>query len=77
MEQTFGQKAVGLSFNHAQGQTKDAVTDCKQGCAELIDQLNDLRNGSTSGEQKHLASVAITELQGACMWAVKALTWKD
>ena len=31
----------------------------------------------TSGEVKRLCSVAITEAQGAQMWAVKAITWKD
>jgi len=30
-----------------------------------------------SGETKRLCSVAITELQTAQMWVVKALTWKD
>jgi hypothetical protein len=73
--QTFGQKAVGLSFNPS---GDDAVANCKQGFAHLIDQMNTLRtNPDASGEQKRLASVAITEAQGAQMWAVKALTWKD
>lgn len=72
--QTFGEKAVGLSFNPS---GDDAVGNCKVGVAALIDQMNNLRNNTTSGEQKRLASVAITELQGAQMWAVKALTWKD
>ena len=72
--QTFGQKAVGLSFNPS---GDDAVGKCKQDCATLIDQMNDLRSNSESAEQKRLASIAITELQGAQMWAVKALTWKD
>lgn len=72
--QTFGQKAVGLSFNPS---NDDAVSNCKQGHAVLIDQMNDLRNNSASNEQKRLASIAITELQTAQMWAVKALTWKD
>jgi len=72
--QSYGQKAVGLSFNPS---GDDVVGACKQGCADLIDQMNDLRANSTSGEQKRLASVAITEMQGAQMWAVKAITWKD
>jgi hypothetical protein len=71
---TFGQKAVGLSFNPS---GDDAVANCKQGFANEIDRMNDLRNSSTSGEQKRLCSVAITEMQTAQMWAVKALTWKD
>lgn len=72
--QTYGQKAVGLSFNPS---GDDAVGNCKQGFADLIDQINSLRAASISQEQKRLASVAITEMQTAQMWAVKALTWKD
>ena len=71
---TYGQKAVGLSFNPS---GDDAVSTCKQGFATLIDQMNDLRSNSFSPEQKRLASIAITEAQTAQMWAVKALTWKD
>ena len=71
---TFGEKAVGLSFNPS---GDDAVGQCKAGFAKLIDQMNDLRASSESPEQKRLCSVAITEAQTAQMWAVKALTWKD
>lgn len=73
-ELTFGEKAVGLSFNPS---GSGAVEACKIGFATLIDEMNDLRSATESGEQKRLASVAITELQGAQMWAVKAITWKD
>jgi hypothetical protein len=73
-QQTFGQKAVGLSFNPS---NDDAVAKCKQGCADLIDQMNELRNSSTSADQKRHASIAITDLETAQMRAVKALTWKD
>jgi hypothetical protein len=73
-EQTFGQKAVGLSFNPS---GEDSVGTAKQTFANIIDQMNELRSNSESNEQKRLASVAITEAQTAQMWAVKALTWKD
>ena len=73
-QQTFGQKAVGLSFNPS---GDDAVSECKQHFADAIDQMNDLRNSASSPEVKRMASVAITEMQTAQMWAVKALTWKD
>lgn len=75
---TFGQKAVGINFNHAQGETFSAVDRAKQTMANAIDQMNAFRNqeGATA-EQKRLASIAITELQGTQMWMVKALTWKD
>lgn len=73
-ELTFGQKAVGLSFNPS---NDDKVGKAKQSFADAIDQLNDLRNATTSGEVKRMCSVAITECQTAQMWAVKAITWKD
>lgn len=72
---TFGQKAVGLTFNPS---GDDAVAKCKQAFASAIDQMNDFRNApGTTPEAKRLASIAITEAQGAQMWAVKALTWRD
>jgi len=74
-KQTYGQKAVGLSFNPS---GDDAVARCKQMFADAIDQMKQLRdNAGHSPEQARLASVAITEAQCAQMWAVKALTWKD
>lgn len=72
--QTFGEKAVGLSFNPS---NDDAVSVCKKTFAQAIDQLNNLRNETTSPEVKRMCSVAITEAQTAQMWAVKAITWKD
>ena len=72
--QTFGQKAVGLSFNPS---GDDAVSECKQRFADAIDQMNDLRSTTPSPEVARMASVAITKMQTAQMWAVKALTWKD
>ena len=71
-EMTFGETAVGLDLNPS---NSDAVSDCKQGFAHLIDAMNNLRNGST-GERARYAAVAITELQTAQMWAVKAITFK-
>lgn len=73
-ELTFGEKAVGLTFNPGGREDVDA---CKRGFAAEIDRMNDLRNKSADPEQRRLAAVAITELQGAQMWAVKALTWNS
>jgi len=72
--QTYGQKAVGLNFNPSGDK---AVSRCKQIFADAIDLLQELRENSTSGETTRLASIAITEAQGAQMWAVKALTWRN
>ncbi len=71
---TYGQKAVGISFNPSQLPEVDRV---KQTYANTIDQMNELRGVTTSAEVKRMTSIAITETQAACMWAVKALTWKD
>ena len=71
---TYGEKAVGIAFNPG---GNPEVEKAKSAYAKIIDQMNELRNSTTSPEVKRLASVAITEAQGAQMWAVKAITWKD
>lgn len=71
--QTYGQRAVGLTFNPGGNQDVDA---CKREFAAVIDRMNDLRESSSDPEVKRLASVAITEAQAAQMWAVKAITWR-
>lgn len=73
-ELTFGEKAVGLTFNPS---GIEGVDDCKRFYANIIDQLDTLRSKTKSNEVKRLASKAITEAQTAQMWSVKALTWKD
>lgn len=70
-ELTFGEKAVGLTFNPG---NNPAVDDCKRAFAGIIDSLDALRNIAGIGDQARLASVAITEAQTAQMWAVKAIT---
>jgi hypothetical protein len=72
-EMTYGEKAVGLTFNPS---NDDAVANCKAEFAKVIDRMNDLRNSTDNAEVKRMCSVAITEAQTAQMWAVKAITWK-
>ena len=74
---TFGQKAVGLRFNPS---GDSHVEDVKQLYAHVIDKMNALRNTAQANgehEKARLASIAITEAQGAQMWAVKAITWES
>lgn len=72
-ELTYGQKAVGLTFNPSGDALVQAV---KQGYANIIDDLANLREQASDPEKKRLCSIAITEAQTAQMWAVKAITWK-
>lgn len=70
---TFGQKAVGITFNpggHA------LVNEIKEKAAAYIDLLNEARNATNDGEIKRMLSIAITEAQTSQMWGVKAVTWK-
>lgn len=70
---SFGERAVGLAFNPS---ADERVNRIKSLYAQIIDEMAVLRN-TRGGEMSRLASVAITEAQGAQMWAVKALTWRD
>ena len=70
---TYGEKAVGLTFNPS-GDEK--VQEVKELYAKIIDICNELREDAGQGEKGRLLSVAITEAQTAQMWAVKGITYK-
>ena len=72
-ELTFGEKAVGLSFNPSGDENVHAI---KQLYANVIDRLHTLR-GEERSERAALLTIAIREAQSAQMWAVKAITWKE
>ena len=71
-ELTFGEKAVGLTFNPGGNPMVDSI---KQSFAATINGLHNLREAATDPEVKRMFSIAITEAQTAQMWAVKAVTW--
>ena len=70
---TFGERAVGLTFNPSGDPT---VNDLKVVFAEAIDICHAKRDVASDPEVKRMYSVAITEAQTAQMWAVKAATWR-
>lgn len=83
---SFGEKAVGLTFNHGEGQVHDHINSAKVICAGAIDMMDMIRQRSSptgiydlgpSGERIALATIAIRKLQDAQMAMVKAITWKD
>lgn len=69
---SFGEKAVGLSFNPSQNVEVEKI---KRQYADIIDNLNNLREKAQSPDEGRMLSLAITESQSAQMWAVKAVTW--
>lgn len=74
---TFGEKAVGLTFNPS---NMGDVDKLKTLYAQIIDHMDDFRRGyitrGDNPEMVRLCSIAITEAQTAQMWAVKAVTWR-
>jgi hypothetical protein len=75
---TYGEQAVGLSFNPS---GDEDVKMIKKLYATIIDFCHSARRGEgscdeVSPEKARLFSIAITEAQGAQMWAVKAITWR-
>lgn len=73
-ELSFGQKAVGLTFNPS---NDPLVQEVKEGFAKVIDFCNTQKLAAKTPEAMRMFSIAITEAQTAQMWAVKAVTWKE
>lgn len=75
--QTLGQKRVKAEFNPAKN---DLVDQIKNKSAELIDLIETMRTSDlkgspsdiSSGERLRLISIAQTDIETACMYAVKA-----
>ena len=72
--ESYGGKAVGLSFNPSNLVAVDVI---KTQYAGIINDLDKTRSDAMTALVKRLCSIAITEAQTAQMWAVKALTWKE
>lgn len=72
---TYGEKAVGLTFNPG-GNPK--VDEVKKLYAQIIDLLQDTKtNSEAMTEQKDSCfEIAKMEAMGAQMWAVKAITYQ-
>jgi hypothetical protein len=71
-EMTFGERAVGLTFNPSKDPKVDKL---KKLYAEIIDELDGMK-ADGENDRNRLCAIAITEAQGAQMWAVKAVTWR-
>jgi hypothetical protein len=71
-EMTYGEKAVGLTFNPSNDTNVQKV---KELYAQIIDLVHEMKTPEQS-EKNRLLSVSITEAQTAQMWAVKAITYQ-
>ena len=69
MSQTLGQKRVKAEFNPSATATVDQL---KNKAAEFIDLCEQLRTEDATGEKQRAISLAQTEAETACMYAVKA-----
>lgn len=69
-DMTYGEDAVGLAFNPF---GHPGIQLIKEQYAEIIDGLDDMRQGASDPEAKRYYSVAITEAQTSQMWAVKGI----
>ena len=70
-EATYGQNLVRLN-----PMDTPPVFEIKKRYSQIIDLLTDARTSMSTGHSetmRHL-SIAITEAENACMWAVKAVT---
>ena len=83
-ELTFGQKAVGLKFNHATGDLHNDVDKAKLLSAELIDLVEKVADEKTdegrtrpSRETNIFRTQAFNKIIEAQMAVVKFLTWEN
>jgi hypothetical protein len=75
MELTFGQKAVGLTFNPS---GDDKVNLAKQKCAELIDLVQSIQQETAEPYLTNtIKGEALRTIMDAQMWIVKYITWKQ
>jgi hypothetical protein len=75
-ELTYGEKAVGLTFNPSNDPKVDVI---KKAFAVAIDEINSINvSAEPAGSTERLAFIdrAVRDAQSAQMFAVKAATWK-
>jgi hypothetical protein len=71
---TLGEYRVGITFNPSKDEMVDKI---KRIAADLIDLINDIHSDDSGGddsELRRLKALAMTHVEDAAMWAVKAQT---
>lgn len=73
IEDTYGKKLVRTEFNPGGYPSVDAI---KHAMAEAIDAVIEVK-GKDDMPRTRAASIAVTKLEDAAMWAVKAVTEEE
>lgn len=68
---TLGEYRVGVTFNPSKDPAVDAI---KRAAAELIDLIDNIQIKHEASEVARLKALAMTHIEDAAMWAVKACT---
>jgi hypothetical protein len=69
---TLGEYRVGITFNPGGNEN---VNEIKRRAADLIDYIGDWKNAQNDNpEIVRLVALAMTHIEDAAMWAVKAVT---
>jgi len=74
-ETTLGESRVLVTYNQAPVHLEN-IAKIRDLSAELINFLNEhkmARPVPVDGEQARVYATAMTEVEGACMWAIKAI----
>ena len=71
MAPTLGEYRVGISFNPGGNPSVDAI---KRAAADLIDLIDAHVGVGRHGEVERLRALALTHVEDAAMWGVKAVT---
>jgi len=68
---TLGEYRVGITFNPGKNPEVDAI---KRTAADLIDLVDNIQITHEASEVARLKALAMTHIEDAAMWAVKAAT---
>ncbi len=71
---TKGQYRVGINFNPSNNLAVDVIKATAAAFIDSIDMIDSTSKGSARGEVERLKNLAMTHVEDAAMWAVKAAT---
>ena len=72
MSQTLGQLRVKAEFNPAKNELVDQIKNKSAELIDLLDSMREFDKEKNLGEKHRLISIAQTEIETGCMYAVKA-----